>query len=156
MSLSTRDIKAMLPHRFPMLQVDRVTELSPGRHIVAEKAVTGSEPCYAAVPDDAPQHAYAYPISLMLESLGQSGCLLWMQSLGRAAYEGRTALIFGSARGLRLTSRVLPGEVMRHQAWLTAVKGDTAILRGETTAAGRPVLTLESMVAVQRDVTLLA
>ncbi|NHC16049.1 3-hydroxyacyl-ACP dehydratase FabZ family protein, partial [Motilibacter deserti] len=75
------DIRAVLPHRHPVLLVDRVVELKEFASIVTLKAVSGSEPCYAQMDEGLPASAYAYPGSLLLESFGQSGALLWLESL---------------------------------------------------------------------------
>ena len=44
--LNVEDIRALLPHRFPMLLVDRVLELTPGERIVGLKNVTINEPYF--------------------------------------------------------------------------------------------------------------
>jgi 3-hydroxyacyl-[acyl-carrier-protein] dehydratase len=46
--MRTAEIKRLLPHRYPMLLVDRVLEAVPGESLVATKAVTSNEPWYAS------------------------------------------------------------------------------------------------------------
>ncbi|MCS6986547.1 MAG: 3-hydroxyacyl-ACP dehydratase FabZ [Sphingomonadaceae bacterium] len=76
-----RDIAAilgMLPHRFPMLMVDRVAELVPGERIRALKAVTVNEPYF-------PGHFPGRPIMpgvLIVEALAQAAGVLAIESLG--------------------------------------------------------------------------
>ena len=70
-------IRAMLPQAAPMVLLDRVQVLEPGRSLRALKAVSGSEPCYQDVPAGLPERRYAYPRSLLLESFGQAAAVLW-------------------------------------------------------------------------------
>ena len=69
---------AALPHRFPMLLVDRVETLIPDRQIVATKAVTINEPFFAG-------HFPGRPIMpgvLIVEALAQAAGVLAVESLG--------------------------------------------------------------------------
>jgi 3-hydroxyacyl-[acyl-carrier-protein] dehydratase len=148
--LEHADVKRILPHRHPMLQVDRVLDVDPGDRIVAVKAISGAEPCYADLAEGLPQSAHAYPPSLLLESLGQAGALLWLHT---AALEGKSpagTLIFGSARDCRITGSAYPGDVLRHVVHLLLVKGDNAFLRGETWVGDERIASVGSMLAVVR------
>ncbi|MEJ2853327.1 MULTISPECIES: 3-hydroxyacyl-ACP dehydratase FabZ family protein [unclassified Saccharothrix] len=131
-------LKALLPHRHPMLQVDRVLEVDPGRRIVAVKAVTATEPCYADLPDDAPHAAHAYPVSLLLESLGQAGALLWALS---TEHDDATPLL-GAVRDFAVHGAAYPGDVLRHEVHLDHATPDRALLRGETRVDGRLIATV--------------
>src|SRR5690606_21694518 len=46
MELDIQEIKAIIPHRFPFLLVDRITELEEGRRVVGIKNVTANEPYF--------------------------------------------------------------------------------------------------------------
>lgn len=76
-----RDVRAVLetlPHRFPMLLVDRVEELVPGERIRAVKAVTVNEPFF-------PGHFPGRPIMpgvLIVEAMAQAAGVLAIESLG--------------------------------------------------------------------------
>ena len=50
--ITAADIRRVLPHRYPMLLVDAVTEFEPGVRLTARKAVTVNEPWYAGLPTD--------------------------------------------------------------------------------------------------------
>jgi 3-hydroxyacyl-[acyl-carrier-protein] dehydratase len=149
--LEHADVKRILPHRHPVLQVDRVLELEPGARIVATKAITGAEPCYAGIPDDAPHSAYAYPVSLMVESLGQAGGLLWLHGAALAGEPTTGTLIFGSARDLELTGAAYPGDVLRHVVHLDLVKGENAFMHGETWVGDTRIATVGTILAVLRQ-----
>jgi 3-hydroxyacyl-[acyl-carrier-protein] dehydratase len=141
------DIKRILPHRHPILQLDRVVEFEQDRRIVATKAISGSEPCYAGLDADAD---HAFPVSLMVESLGQAGGVLWLHSAALSGERRTGTLIFGSARDVVVTGAAYPGDVLRHVVELESVKGDNAFMCGEVRVGDRPVVTVGSMLAVLR------
>ncbi len=148
-ALDAAAVAALLPHRHPIVQVDQVLEVDPGRSIVATKAVTLAEPCYAHVPAGAPVDDYAYPLTLLFESMGQAGGVLWLNSdLGDASDD--EALIFGAARNCRLLGPAYPGDVLRHVVRTEMVKGANAVMSGETWVNDRCVATVDSMLAVVR------
>jgi 3-hydroxyacyl-[acyl-carrier-protein] dehydratase len=65
-------ILEMLPHRYPLVMVDRVTEIVPGKHIRGHKSVSYNEPWF---PGHFPQRPIM-PGVLILESLAQIGGIL--------------------------------------------------------------------------------
>ncbi|TQL17524.1 3-hydroxyacyl-[acyl-carrier-protein] dehydratase [Zymomonas mobilis] len=78
--LDVKRVMAALPHRFPMLLVDRVESLIPGEKIVAIKAVTINEPFFAG-------HFPGNPIMpgvLIVEALAQAAGVLAIETLGLA------------------------------------------------------------------------
>jgi 3-hydroxyacyl-[acyl-carrier-protein] dehydratase len=154
--LEHADIMRLLPHRHPVLQVDRVLELVPGERIVAIKAITGAEPCYAGLGPESSHHAYAYPMSLMIESMGQAGGVLWLHGARLAGEELDGTLIFGAARDLELTGAAYPGDVLRHVVEVDTIKGTNAFLRGETWVGDKRIATVGSILAVLRETNELA
>lgn len=80
MSLDVRAVLAALPHRYPMLLVDRVAELETDQRILAIKAVSVNEPFFQG-------HFPGRPIMpgvLIVEALAQAAGVLAVQSLGLA------------------------------------------------------------------------
>ena len=78
--MDVRKVMAALPHRYPMLLVDRVERLEPDVRIVATKAVTINEPFFAG-------HFPGRPIMpgvLIIEALAQAAGVLAVESLGLA------------------------------------------------------------------------
>lgn len=146
-------VRELLPQRYPMLLIDRVDRVEPGRSITAVKAVTAGEPCYRHVPDGAPLDAYAYPASLLLESLGQAAALIWLADAGSVG-TGHV-LMFAAARGFRMTGAAYPGDVLRHEVELTQEKAGTLFATGRTYATGRPIAAVDSIIAVRRAQTVL-
>lgn len=144
-------ILRLIPVRHPMLLVDRVVSLSPGEKIETLKLVSGSEPCFAGLAEGLPAERYAFPRSLLVESLGQSAGVLWLNGElpggpardGRAGHgaAGRAAggtgdeaaggvggegtldwvPVAGRLRGCRFHGDAYPGDVVRHTVWLHTV-----------------------------------
>lgn len=54
MRLEHAELRALLPHRYPMLLLDRVEAVEPGVSLEAVKTVTGCEPCYRGSPRASP------------------------------------------------------------------------------------------------------
>lgn len=146
-------LRGMLPHRHPILLVDTVEKLTPYGGIVASKAVTGSEPCYAGLTDagsDDPRR-YAYPRSLTIESFGQSGAVLWLESIRREGRELDGSLIFAAARDVTFHRQAHPGDVLRHEAELDQIVGDNAFLHGRTLIGDQVAVEYGSCIAVVRQ-----
>jgi 3-hydroxyacyl-[acyl-carrier-protein] dehydratase len=142
-------IRSLLPHGHPVLLIEQVLELEPRRRIVAVKAISAGEPCYATVPRDAPAEAYAYPASLLLESFGQAAALLWLLS-ERGAVAADSVLMLTAARDCRITGRAVPGDTLRHEARIEHVVGDNVFVAGETFVADSRIASVGSMMAVMR------
>lgn len=144
-------VRRVLPHRHPVLLVDEVAELVPGERIVATKAVTGSEPCYADLAEDLPGSAYAYPASLLVESFGQSGAVLWLRTAEAAGTPVRGTLVFGSARDVSITGSARPGQLLRHVVRIDRTVGDNVLMEGEIWAGDERIATVGSVLAAVRD-----
>jgi 3-hydroxymyristoyl/3-hydroxydecanoyl-(acyl carrier protein) dehydratase len=146
--LDRRSIPALLPQRHPFLLIDRVCGVEPGRMIVAEKAVTATEPCYREQDERWAAGADAYPVCLMLESLGQAAALLWLS--GSGPVDPADVLMFAGVRGYRVTGAAYPGDVLRHVVELAPVRADTAFASGATWVGGRRIATVDTLIAVRR------
>ena len=105
--LDIRQVMAALPHRFPMLLVDRVDELVPDQRIVAVKAVTINEPFFAGHFPDRP----IMPGVLIVEALAQAAGVLAVESLGLS---GSGKLVYFMAiDGAKFRTPVEPGVLLR-------------------------------------------
>ena len=105
--LDIRRVMAALPHRYPMLLVDRVEELVPDVRIAATKAVTINEPFFQG-------HFPGRPIMpgvLIVEALAQAAGVLAVESLGLA---GSGKLVYFMAiDGAKFRTPVEPGVLLR-------------------------------------------
>lgn len=140
-------VRGLLRQRHPMLLLDRVTDASPPSTIVAIKAVTATEPCYAHLADAGGVESFEYPLALLVESFGQAVSVLW--SLGRPNGSDRVPLL-ASVRDLVVESAAVPGDVLEHHVRLEHTSGDAAAFSGYTWSAGRPVLRVGSLLVVNR------
>lgn len=154
--LDHTQVRALLPHRNPMLHVDAVETLEPGRRIVAHKAVSAAEACYRDTKDDTDPADLRYPLSLLVESLGQAGGLLWLASAQEGGDATEGTLVFGSAQDLTVHGRALPGDVLRHEVELTGIKGDAAFMRGRTLVGDQLVIEVEHILVLLRTPEALA
>ena len=69
--LTTQEIMAIIPHRYPFLLIDRIIELEPGKRAVGEKLVSIGEPYFQG-------HFPDYPVMpgvLQIEALAQTACV---------------------------------------------------------------------------------
>ncbi len=105
-------IISMLPHRYPMLLVDRVLEMKQGEEITALKNVTINEPFFQG---HFPNHP-VMPGVLIIEAMAQTAALLVVETLGEEA-QGRL-VYFMSIDGARFRKPVVPGDALH----ITAVK----------------------------------
>ena len=105
--LDVRRVMAALPHRYPMLLVDRVEELAIDKKIVATKAVTINEGFFQGHFPDRP----IMPGVLIVEALAQAAGVLAVESLGLA---GSGKLVYFMAiDGAKFRAPVEPGVLLR-------------------------------------------
>jgi 3-hydroxyacyl-[acyl-carrier-protein] dehydratase len=148
--IDIRGLRARLPHRHPMLLVDRVTEVAPGERLVAVKAVAGNEPWYRSLPDDAPAAAYAYPPSLLVESWCQAAGVLATWDRPNPDVLAGDVMLFGSVSEVAFGAPVLPGTVVEHHVRLVRALGDTLVFEGESLAGADRVLTVGQVLMAMR------
>ncbi len=104
MTLSNIEIQKILPHRYPFLLVDKITELEEGKRIVGVKNVTANEPQFTG-------HFPGNPITpgvLITESLAQVGAVLL---LSMPENRGKLGLFTG-INNFKFRRQVVPGDTM--------------------------------------------
>ena len=104
-AMDIQEIMRWLPHRYPMLLVDRVTECVPGKHIRGIKNVTMNEPFF-------PGHFPGYPVMpavLVIEALAQLASILAWTMSGRDPGDG-TLIFFAGIDNARFRRQVRPGD----------------------------------------------
>jgi 3-hydroxyacyl-[acyl-carrier-protein] dehydratase len=134
-------IEALLPHRPPILLLDRVDEFIPGDRLVASWTVGADQPCYRGL-------SGAYPIPLVLESFAQAAGLLWLLSLGEPA--GDHLLLLAGLRDCRFSSSAFPGDLLQHVVRFGHRRQDAAYGMGETWVGDRRIATMGRFLAVRR------
>lgn len=106
--MDIREILSTLPHRFPIILVDRVLELDPGKRIVAIKNISANEPVFTG-------HFPHYPVMpgvLILESMAQAAAILSFVSAGHKA-QADSLYYFAGIDKARFKRPVIPGDQMR-------------------------------------------
>jgi len=148
--LDQGQIRALLPQRFPMLLLDRVTHVEPGESITACKAVTCAEPCYSNLSPTTEGHDFAYPESLLIESFGQAAAILWFLS-GMDIDRRELLPMLAAVRDVEFDSTVSPGDTVRHEVRLDQMVDGAGFASGEIWEGQRKIATVGSLLAVIRS-----
>lgn len=129
--LGIQEICQILPHRYPMLMVDRIIEITDNS-IVGIKNVTASEPHFTG-------HFPNYPVMpgvLIIESMAQVGGIL----VGTVAPHTRGKIMFlASVEEAKFRQPVVPGDQLRIEMKLLRLKSTVAKMQGIATVDGRVV-----------------
>jgi 3-hydroxyacyl-[acyl-carrier-protein] dehydratase len=146
------EIRTLLPHRYPMLLVDRAEWTEDGARLVVTKAVTCNEPWYAELGDD---EDHAYPETLVIESWMQAAGVV-LSLTGELDVPPGHVMLAGKLSGLEFHRRVVPGDVLCHDVRLVRVVPGTVIVAGETRVEGEVVLSLDRVVLAFRSAEMLS
>ena len=140
MQLNSDEIQQILPHRYPFLLVDRITECEPGKKACGIKCVSANEMHFVG---HFPQKK-VMPGVLIIEALAQVGavCILNCEK-----FKGKTAY-FGGINNCRFKKKVVPGDVLMLETELIKQKGPVAIARATATVDGKVAATAELTVAI--------
>ncbi len=125
-------IERILPHRYPFLLVDRITEFEPDQRIVGIKNISQNEASLSTAPGLRP----AFPPTLLTEAVAQVGAILILSKP-----ENMDKLIFfmGIER-VRFPHPVHPGDVVQIEAIVKRLRSRMGVLSGKATVNGRQVL----------------
>jgi 3-hydroxyacyl-[acyl-carrier-protein] dehydratase len=118
------EILARIPHRYPMLLVDRAEDYRPHQSIVGVKCVTVNEPFFQG-------HFPTYPVMpgvLIVEAIAQTGAVLMSKSLD-VDVAGKT-ILFISLDNCRFRYPVRPGDVVRMPVEVVRARGDVFKFKG--------------------------
>lgn len=141
-SMTTAEIMEWLPHRYPFLLLDGVTDLRPGESIAAWKNVTINEPFFQGHFPGRP----VMPGVLLIEAMAQAAGVLAFRTAGVEPTENSTFLFVGIDKA-RFRAPVVPGDQLVLKA--TFERRIRTIWRFHTEASvdGRRVASAEMMVA---------
>ncbi len=146
MKMTIAEIQKVLPHRFPFLLVDRVTEVEPDKKLVAYKNVTVNEEFFQG-------HFPGHPVMpgvLILEALAQACALLAYRSKNTTAAEHGVYLM--GIDGAKFRKPVVPGDRLVLTAEVIRQKGPVWKQRGTATVDGELVAEAEFLAtAVAHD-----
>jgi 3-hydroxyacyl-[acyl-carrier-protein] dehydratase len=139
-SLDTRQIMAIIPHRPPFLLVDRIIELVDGERAVGIKQVTINEPFFAG-------HFPGYPVMpgvLIVEALAQVGAVAVLRL---PEYRGKIAF-FAGIDGVRFKRQVVPGDTLRLEVTIGKLRRNFGVGAASATVDGQLACRGELMFAI--------
>ena len=119
-----QDIMKILPHRYPMILIDRITEITEGVGLTAIKNVTINEPYFAG-------HFPAQPVMpavLILESMAQAGAFLVLNTVPDPLQKN---MVFSSISDSKFRIPIIPGDQVEIKMQLIKIRLGAVKLRGE-------------------------
>jgi len=124
------EIMKLLPHRYPFLLVDRITELEPGKRIVGLKNVTINEQFFQG-------HFPGMPVMpgvLIIESMAQVGGVLIYRELPE---QNNKLIYFTGIENARFRRPVVPGDQLRIEIDVLNRRNNFGKMRGRATVEGK-------------------
>ena len=123
-AVDIRRILQMIPHRYPMLMVDRVVDMQLDHSAVGVKNVSINEPFFQGHFPSEP----VMPGVLIVEAMAQTGAILMSKTLNVDV--GGKAIFFMSLDNCRFRSPVRPGDVLKLHVEVTRSRGDIFKFKG--------------------------
>ncbi len=123
-------ILSVLPHRYPILLVDRVLEMEPGKRIVAVKNVTINEPVFLGHFPGRP----VMPGVMLIEGMAQAGGLLLLHDIPDRQNK---LLLFASIEGAKFRRPVVPGDQVRYEIEVLRLRSTYCKLAGKALVDGQ-------------------
>lgn len=121
--LDSKEIQAIIPHRYPFLLVDRIIELEEGKRAVGIKNVSVNEPFFQG-------HFPGYPVMpgvLIMEALAQVGAVVLLKM---PEYVGHLAFYAGLDE-VKFKQQVVPGDQLRLEVELLKMKHGIGVAEGK-------------------------
>lgn len=126
--LDIMEIQEILPHRYPLLLVDRITEMEKGKSIIGYKNISISEPAFQG---HFPGHPI-YPGVLILEGMAQAGGVLALKSNDLTTEELKNKVIyFMSIDKAKFRNPVKPGDKLEYRIEVKKLRGTLIVLDGK-------------------------
>jgi 3-hydroxyacyl-[acyl-carrier-protein] dehydratase len=132
--MDVTEIQEILPHRYPFLLVDRVTDLVKGEVIYSYKNVSISEPIFQG---HFPGHPI-YPGVMILEGMAQAGGILAFKSMDLTPEDTANKVVyFMSIDKAKFRAPVKPGDKLEYKITVLKNKGPIWVLKGEAFVDGK-------------------
>ncbi|MFN9741142.1 MAG: 3-hydroxyacyl-ACP dehydratase FabZ [Acidobacteriota bacterium] len=132
MVMDIKEIQSIIPHRYPMLLIDRVVEIEPLKRIVALKNITINEEVFEGHFPGAP----VFPGVMIIEAMAQTGAVLLFREIPNREEK---LLYFTGIEEARFRRPVVPGDQLRLEATVLKYRMGYAKLRAEATVDGQLV-----------------
>jgi len=143
-NMDIHQILEYLPHRYPILLVDRVLECEPGKSIHAIKNVTINEPFFNG---HFPHHP-VMPGVLILEALAQAAAILSFKTMGSKP-DDKSVYYFAGIDGARFKKPVSPGDQLNLHVEIIASKRGIWKFKAEARVDGQLATEAELMCTVR-------
>lgn len=121
--LDINQIMKLLPHRYPMLLVDRILEIEAGERIVGLKNVSANEQFFQGHFPGAP----VMPGVLIIEAMAQCGAVLFLRDLPD---RDKKLFLFGGVDKARFRKPVIPGDQLIMECVVLQKRASTVKLQG--------------------------
>ena len=136
MIMDVVEIQEIIPHRYPFLLVDRITEVVKNESLIGYKNVSISEPVFQG---HFPGHPI-YPGVMILEGMAQAGGILAFQSMEMTKEEAAQKVVyFMSIDKAKFRAPVKPGDKLEYRISVIKNKGSIWMLKGEAYVDGKLV-----------------
>lgn len=143
MELNSNQIAEILPHRYPLALVDRITDYEPGKWAKGRKCVSVNEQIFCG---HFPQE-HVMPGALILEAMAQVGAVA---ILSVPENQGKIVL-FGGVKNARFKRKVIPGDVLEMECVLTRQKGPVGFGECKATVDGQLACSAELIFAIESE-----
>ncbi|MGH9844734.1 MAG: 3-hydroxyacyl-ACP dehydratase FabZ [Blastocatellia bacterium] len=130
--MDINEIQKIIPHRYPMLLIDRIVELEPLKRIVAIKNVTMNEQVFQGHFPGAP----VFPGVFIVEAMAQAGAVLLFREV---ADRDSKLLYFTGIEEAKFRKPVVPGDQLRLEVTVLRFKLGFAKLKAEAFVDGQLV-----------------
>jgi UDP-3-O-[3-hydroxymyristoyl] N-acetylglucosamine deacetylase/3-hydroxyacyl-[acyl-carrier-protein] dehydratase len=139
--MGIQEILGVIPHRYPMLLVDRIVEMEPGKRVVGVKNVTVNEPFFQGHFPDHP----IMPGVLIIEAMGQVGGMLLMGAFDDPQDK---VVYFMAIDSVKFRRPVVPGDQIRFELEMLHFRGRNCRMRGVGYVDGQPAAEAEMLARV--------
>lgn len=129
--IGTEEIKSLIPHRYPMLLVDRLTDVVLGESAVGIKGVTANEPFFQG---HFPNHP-VMPGVLIVEAMAQTAGALVVKSIG--TQDDKRLVYFMSIEEARFRNPVVPGDQLQLHVKKIKTRGKIWKFEGKAYVEGK-------------------
>lgn len=133
-AMTFEEVRSALKQRFPMLMVDSVISIDPGKSIRTIKNVTGNEIQFLG---HFPEHA-VMPGTLIVEAIGQSASILFAKTTETGTQPGEF-LVLGAINEMRFLVPVVPGNRLEMEIQVLKFIGDFALVEAVASVDGTTV-----------------
>lgn len=138
--LNIKEIKEIIPHRYPFIFIDRIEELEPGKKATGYKNVTINEYFFEGHFKEEP----VMPGVLIIEALAQVGAVAL---LSVDEFKGKIAY-FGGINKARFKKKVVPGDKLKLEVEIIKMRGPMGIGSAKATVDGEVAAIAELTFAV--------